>query len=131
MIEIEITTNKKIELVDITQRIEREIEKIKMQEGLLFIFVLHTTASLFISENEEGLREDWINFFQKLTSGSNYQHDHLDGNAPSHLFGGLLGQSIILPVSHGKLLLGTWQRVFLFELDGPRTRKLVLKFVNN
>ncbi len=131
MIEIGISSHKKIELIDITEKVQKEIEKAAIQEGVVFIFSLHTTSSIFITENEEGLKKDWMQFFKKITSGIEYYHDHLDGNAPSHIFAGILGQGKMVPIKDGRLVLGTWQRIFLAELDGPRHRKIVLQFIKN
>jgi len=131
MRQIEIVTTQKQELLDITEVIQEEINKANIQEGLVFIFLLHTTAGIFVTENEEGLKEDWIQFYKKITSGIEYHHDHLDGNASSHIFAGILGQGKMVPIKDGKLVLGTWQRIFLAELDGPRHRKIALQFIKN
>ncbi|MCD6271173.1 YjbQ family protein [bacterium] len=131
MQEIEIATTQKHELIDITEAIQEEIRKANIQTGLIFIFSLHTTSGILITENEEGLKEDWMQFFKKITSGIDYHHDHLDGNAPSHIFAGILGQGTLVPIRNGRLVLGTWQRIFLAELDGPRNRKIALQFIKN
>ena len=129
MKKISIRTSQKEELIDITEIIQEEIENVKIRDGLVFVFCLHTTAGIFITENEPGLKKDWLSFFKKITSGISYFHNHLDGNADSHIFGALIGQSQLLPVREKKLILGRWQRIFLIELDGPRKREIIIDFL--
>lgn len=131
MKEIIVKTNKKVDLIDITAEIEKELQKEDIKNGIVFLFVLHTTAGLLINENEEGLKRDWISSFHQITSKIDYLHNQLDGNGPAHIFASLIGQEKLIPVKDGKLLLGTWQRIFLFELDGPRTRKIILQIIKN
>jgi secondary thiamine-phosphate synthase enzyme len=129
--EIEISTKERYELVDITKKVREIIEKKGLKNGLVFIFILHTTAGILITENEEGLKKDWVEFFKKVTKDIDYLHDRLDNNAASHIFSGLLGQEKSLIIKNGNLVLGTWQRIFLAEWDGPRKRKILLKFIKD
>ncbi len=94
-----------------------------MSEGICLINTRHTTAGIIINENEGGLKEDILDLLNKLVpTGAGYKHDRIDDNADSHLRTVLLGASEALPILEGKLELGTWQRIFFAEMDGPRSR---------
>ncbi len=121
--QLKIETSKRIELVDITSQVQEEVMKCEIIEGICLISTRHTTAGIIINENESGLKEDILDLLNKLVpSGAGYRHDRIDNNADSHLKAVLLGASEALPVSAGKLELGTWQRIFFAEMDGPRSR---------
>lgn len=119
----QIETTRRIELIDITSDVQNEVEKKKISEGICVISTSHTTAGIIINENETGLKEDILNLLQKLVpSGTGYGHDRIDNNADAHLRAVLIGASEVLPVLGSKLELGTWQRIFFAEMDGPRSR---------
>lgn len=121
--QLKIETSKRIELVDITSAVQEEVRKSEISEGMCLISTRHTTAGIIINENESGLKEDILDLLNKLVpAGAGYRHDRIDNNADSHLRAVLLGASETLPVSEGKLELGTWQRIFFAEMDGPRSR---------
>jgi len=122
-LQLKIKTSKRVELVDITSEVQEEVRKSEISEGICLISTQHTTAGIIINENETGLKEDILDLLNKLVpAGAGYRHDRIDDNADSHLRAILLGASESLPVSEGKLKLGTWQRIFFAEMDGPRTR---------
>lgn len=121
--QLKIETSKRIELVDITSQVQEEVKKSEASEGICLISTQHTTAGIIINENESGLKEDILDLLNKLVpAGAGYRHDRIDNNADSHLKAVLLGASEALPVSEGQLELGTWQRIFFAEMDGPRNR---------
>ncbi len=129
LFEIEIPTRKEFELIDITPLINQKIRESGIKEGIAVIFTRHTTTALFINENESGLLEDVREFFQSLIpKGKGYKHDRIDRNAHSHLRSIILNPSLSIPIKDGKLLLGTWQSVIFAELDGPRRRRIFIKF---
>ncbi|MGI5991024.1 MAG: secondary thiamine-phosphate synthase enzyme YjbQ [Methanosarcina sp.] len=122
---LKIETSKRIELVDITSEIQEEVRKSEIPEGICLISTRHTTAGIIVNENESGLREDILNLLDKLVpTSAGYRHDRIDNNADSHLRAVLLGASEALPILEGKLELGTWQRIFFAEMDGPRNRTI-------
>lgn len=122
---LKIETSKRIELVDITSEIQEEVRKSEIPEGICLISTRHTTAGIIVNENESGLREDLLNLLDKLVpTSAGYRHDRIDNNADSHLRAVLLGASEALPILEGKLELGTWQRIFFAEMDGPRNRTI-------
>lgn len=91
-------------------------------EGTCTVFVRHTTAGVAVNEAESRLLSDVESFLADLVPDGGWAHDRIDDNADSHLRALLLGPSVTLPVSDGRLDLGTWQSVLLVECDGPRTR---------
>jgi secondary thiamine-phosphate synthase enzyme len=122
-LQLKIETSKRVELIDITSEVQEEVRKSEIPEGICLISTRHTTSGIIINENETGLKEDILDLLNKLVpAGAGYRHDRVDNNADSHLRAVLLGASEALPVSEGKLEIGTWQRIFFAEMDGPRSR---------
>jgi secondary thiamine-phosphate synthase enzyme len=119
--EIEVKTHKRVELIDMTEDAQKVVDR---DSGLLIAFVTHTTAGIYINENESGLKEDVLAILARLVPQQSYKHNRIDNNADSHLKAILVGNSAVIPIEHGKLQLGTWQRLFFCEFDGPRRRKL-------
>ena len=128
---IEIRTNRRVEIIDITSEVQREVERSGVKDGIAVIYTLHTTTAIIINENEPGLKEDIVFILDKLVPrGAGYSHDNIDNNADAHLRAILLGNSVVVPVSNGKLDLGTWQRIMFVELDGPRNRRVLVKVIS-
>jgi len=121
------------DIVDITGKIQEQIDNEKIQRGLVTIFVSGSTAALTTIENEPGLIEDLKEFVEKLIpSGRKYHHDARwgDDNGFSHLRASLFGPSLAIPIENGRPLLGTWQQVVLLDFDNrPRTRELVVHLI--
>jgi len=120
---ISIKTQTKQELIDITSQVERVVRQAGLEEGLCSIFVPHTTAGIIINENADpAVREDILMILAKLIPQSPH-YRHSEGNSPAHIKSSLVGSSVQVPVSGGRLLLGTWQGIIFCEFDGPRTRE--------
>lgn len=122
-----VSTENRYQLVDITDKVEKIVEENKIDKGLILIFTPHSTAGILLTENESGLKEDFLKVFKKMLSGMNFSHNRIDDNADSHILAGIIGQGRTLAVENGKLIRGVWQQVFLAEFDGPRTRKVIVK----
>jgi secondary thiamine-phosphate synthase enzyme len=126
-----IRTSKRIELINITSQVEAIVKAASISEGLVLVYTPHTTTGLLINENEPRLLADIEKAINSLIPwDAPYRHNQIDNNAPSHIVGALLGCSVILPISDGQLSLGTWQSIFLVELDGPRSRRIKVSFLN-
>ena len=120
-------SNKRVEIIDMTQDINDILTKSKIKDGLINIFAKHSTAGIVINENESGLVKDFQNAIESLIpENNNYLHDRIDNNADSHIRSFFIGSSETIPVENGHLSLGTWQSIFFVELDGPRNRKFVI-----
>ena len=127
--EFNISTKKKYELIDITERVERIAQESNIKDGLVLVFVPHSTAGIVLTEDESGLKEDWLKVLKKLVSDFDFLHNQIDNNADSHILSGLIGQGKTLAIENGELIRGTWQQIFLAEFDGPRTRKVIIKII--
>ena len=127
--ELNISTENRYELVDITEEVEKIVKESKVEDGLVLVFAPHSTAGVVLTENEKGLKNDWLEIFKKLTSGIEFEHNKIDDNADSHLLSGIIGQGKVLPIKDGKIIRGTWQQIFLAEFDGPRERKVILEII--
>lgn len=131
MEEFSIITQERFQLVDITDRVEETVKKTNIKNGLVLVFVPHSTAAVLLTEDEEGLKEDWLHLLKKTVSGFSFRHDRIDNNADSHILSGLLGQGKTLPVKDGRIVRGTWQQIFLAEFDGPKNRKVVVRTIGD
>ncbi|SDA65769.1 secondary thiamine-phosphate synthase enzyme YjbQ [Methanobrevibacter millerae] len=127
---ITLNTSRNFEIIDITSKINDEID---IESGIVNIFSKHSTSAIVVNENEKGLLNDLELMLSDLVSDKySWQHDRIDNNAKSHLKSFLLSSSETLPISNGKLDLGTWQSVFFIELDGPRNNRTInLKFISD
>ncbi len=122
-----VTTSKRLELIDITRQVASVVAASKVREGLCTLFACHATAALIINENADpGFRQDVLSLLDKLIPEGVWEHDKVDDNGAAHLKATLLGPSQVIPVKDGRLLLGTWQGITLVELDGPRTREIIV-----
>ena len=126
---IDIDTTERIEIVDLTDTVMAFVRRSRVNEGLLSMWSMHTTCSVFINESQAALDTDIKAFLETIAGRSAYyKHndpDHSDcdrQNADSHLRAMVLGHSVTMQISGGELVVGRWQRVLCAELDGPRTR---------
>ncbi|MCL5072257.1 MAG: secondary thiamine-phosphate synthase enzyme YjbQ [Actinobacteria bacterium] len=126
---IEIKTNKRVEFIDITDKLNALIRSSFKKDGICFIHIPHTTAAITINENADpDVTDDIINKINRLVPASD-SYFHVEGNSDAHIKSSLFGQTLNLMIEGGKLLLGTWQGVYFCEFDGPRTRKVHVKFL--
>ena len=124
---IEVKTNKRNELVDITQKVQKVIDESGVKDGIIFLYVPHTTAGITVNENyDPSVRYDIENTLSKLVP-PNAGYSHTEGNADSHIKTTIVGNSLFLFIENGVISFGTWQGIFLCEFDGPRTRKVWVK----
>ena len=119
---LKIKTDRLKQVVDLTDRVNALVAKRKMTEGLCCLFVTHTTACVTTGEVGEGTEKDLLEVVQEMIPKIDFRHGHDPSHAWSHMASSILGPSLTVPVSGGKLLLGTWQSILLVELDGPRDR---------
>jgi secondary thiamine-phosphate synthase enzyme len=100
-----------------------------VEEGVCHIFEAHTTAGLTINENADpSVQADMLMVLNKIISEKE-AYRHLEGNSPAHVKASLMGAHLTVLVTNGRLLLGTWQGIYLCEFDGPRTRKVHIKIM--
>ena len=131
MEKIKLKTNSRVELIDITDKVEAVVARSNIKDGTCFIFCPHTTAGLTINENADpSVQRDIINSLNKLVP-ANAGYSHSEGNADSHVKSSLFGSSLTLFVEDGRLTLGTWQGLYFAESDGPRNREVWVKITGD
>ena len=127
-------TNDRLQLLNITDRINEIVRKSGIRDGLVHLQTLHTTSAVFINEWQDALLHDVKNFFEQVVDRNEY-YRHNDPkysdcerqNADSHLRGMIMGQTLCLQVRNASVLLGTWQSIIFAEFDGPRNRSLAVQ----
>ena len=123
MKELVVKTSQKKQIVDITDLVQEHITK---EEGLCHLFILHTTAALTTADLDPGTDLDMLDAFEAMIPKLNYRHPHDPSHVGDHIMSSIIGSSVLVPFKNSKLTLGTWQRVVLVELNGPKTRKVIL-----
>lgn len=124
MVQLQVQTHARAELVDITVQVEEAIREAGIAEGVCLVFCPHTTAGILVNENTDpAVLIDIVNQLERLVPWSG-AYQHREGNSPAHIKAALIGASAYLPISRGRLALGTWQGIFLAEFDGPRRRRV-------
>lgn len=127
---VSVSTSQKRELIDITPQVQSIVKKSKIGEGMCHVYSMHTSASVIINENADpSICHDTIDALGMLVKEGVWKHDKVDGNADAHIKSALMGTSQTVPVKDNRLILGTWQAVSFFELDGPRERRICVTVV--
>jgi len=122
----EIQTRERVVFVDITTQVEAEVARGGVRDGVVVVFVPHTTAGVTINENADpSVRADMKLALERLVPES-LLFTHLEGNADAHVKASLMGSSVTVPLAEGRLRLGTWQGIYFAEFDGPRRRRVLV-----
>lgn len=129
---LEIATHARCELVEITGQVRAAVARAGLAAGAVLVYSPHTTAGVTVQENADpDVRHDLLlalaNAVPDAAPRGSYRHG--EGNSPAHVKTALVGASQLVPVEGGELQLGTWQGVYLVELDGPRRRRVLLRFL--
>ncbi len=126
---ISVKTGKRIEMVDITSSVQKEVSSGRVADGICLVYVPHTTAGVTINEGADpAVCTDIIRKLNELVP-PNDGYRHMEGNSDSHIKTSLIGSSVTVIVENGRLVLGTWQKIFFCEFDGPRSRRVYFKTV--
>lgn len=126
---ININTVKRNEMVDISSEIQSCINSSGVKDGIVCVFVPHTTAGITINENADpDVVKDVLFAYERMVPNSGF--DHMEGNSDAHTKAQMTGFSLTVIVSNGRLVLGTWQSVYFCEYDGPRRRRVNVKVVD-
>jgi secondary thiamine-phosphate synthase enzyme len=120
-----VSTTEQMHLIDITHEVQNQIENAEIIEtGICYLYNPHTTAGLTINEGTDpDVQTDIINGIREIVP-LQFPFRHQEGNSPAHIMTSLMGSSLTIMVDKGRIQLGTWQKIFLCEFDGPRTRKI-------
>ncbi|MEJ2347868.1 MAG: secondary thiamine-phosphate synthase enzyme YjbQ [Patescibacteria group bacterium] len=131
---ITINTKEPIEIVNITKEVEKVVKESAIKEGLCLVNPMHITSSVFINDEESGLKEDFKKWLEELAPKDVKRYKHnLTGedNAHSHLKRTIMGREVVIAVTNGKLDFGTWEEVFYGEFDGQRPKRILIKVIGN
>ena len=128
---IQVRTPSRSATVDVTDLILRKVRESGVKSGLCLLHVPHTTAGIFVNEGADpAVMDDVIDFLNKTVPWqAGYKHS--EGNSAAHIKSILTGGRTFLMIDDGRLVLGTWERIFLCEFDGPRTRKIHIKILGD
>jgi len=127
--EIAVQTRSRDQMIDVTARVQRIVDESPSESGVVICFVPHTTAGITINENADpDVKTDILAALrEKFPQSDRYAHS--EGNSDAHIKASLLGFSVQVLFEKRSLVLGRWQAIFFCEFDGPRSRKLLVKFV--
>lgn len=127
--EIPVTTGKRLEMVDLTSRLQQEVAGSGVDEGIVVLYNPHTTAGLLINEGADpDVQRDILGALSQIIP-ADYPYRHSEGNSPAHLMTAVTATSVTVILHQKRLQLGTWQRIFFCEFDGPRNRKVWWKIL--
>jgi secondary thiamine-phosphate synthase enzyme len=123
MVTLQIRTTSRSQMVDITDRVAEALKSQGVQNGIAFVFVPHTTAGITINENADpDVVHDILFALDQCVPWRQNGYRHIEGNTAAHVKASMVGSSVSVLVRDGRMVLGTWQAIFLCEFDGPRTR---------
>jgi secondary thiamine-phosphate synthase enzyme len=121
-----IPTRRKDQVIDITDTVEKYLQEEKNGNGICSLFIAHTTCAITTADLDPGTDLDLLDALRRLLPHFNYRHPHDPSHTPDHILASIIGPSLVIPYARHQLLLGTWQRIILVELDGPRQRTVHL-----
>ena len=128
-------TRKRHEIIDITDEVEAQLAESGIGEGFALVSAMHISASVFVNDHESGLWHDilgWLEGSVAPWDPQRYRHnDTGEDNAAAHLWSLTVGHEVVVPVTKGKLDLGTWQRIFYGEWDGQRRKRVIIKIMGD
>jgi secondary thiamine-phosphate synthase enzyme len=127
-VELSVKTTTKRQIIDITNELASHVPT--GLNGLATVTILHTAAAITTADLDPGTDLDLLDALDLLLPKRAWRHPHNPAHAPDHLLSSIIGPSVSVPVVNGQLILGTWQRIILVELDGPRDRKLILTLLS-
>lgn len=127
--QLEVQTHARAEMVDVTALVDEIVRGAGVSEGACLVFCPHTTAGVLVNENTDpAVLTDILSQLDRLVPATG-TYQHREGNAHAHIKAALVGSQVTVPLSEGRLALGTWQGIFLAEFDGPRRRRLRVEII--
>jgi secondary thiamine-phosphate synthase enzyme len=130
-VKLVIKSRSRSEMINITHFVQDEISRSGITDGVCIVYVPHTTAGITINEGADpSVCDDILNKLTRLVP-KNENYSHSEGNSDSHIKASLMGSSVTVIIANNSLVLGTWQKIFFCEFDGPRTRDIYIKFLKD
>jgi len=131
LIKLTVRTRQRNEMIDVTEDIRNAVNTARMKDdGVVIAYVPHTTAACTINENADpDVRHDMLRKLSELIPKSENYYQHNEGNSDSHVKTAMIGNSVMVLIENGRLVLGRWQAIYFMEFDGPRTREMLVKIV--
>ena len=124
---LQVKTSSRTDMVDITSMVQKEVSNRDLKDGLCTVYVPHTTAGITINEGADpAVCQDIMGKLNEMVP-RDPGYRHMEGNSDSHIKASLMGSSVSLMIERGRLLLGTWQKIYFCEFDGPRSRRVYVK----
>ena len=125
-------TRTRRQMIDVTHGVTRIISESRCQNGLAVVTVLHTTCALLINDARSGWEEDMLSFIERIVPSLDFRHLHAGPeHAKSHILGALLGPTLTIGIEDGRPVLGTWQSLFMVEMEGPRERTISVQVIHS
>ncbi len=128
---LHLTTKKRKEIVNITHEVNEVVKKSGVKEGLVLVNAMHITASVFINDEESGLKQDFIAWLEKIAPEyPGYKHHQTgEDNADAHLKRTIMGREVVVAITGGELDFGPWEQIFYGEFDGQRKKRILIKVI--
>ena len=124
---LQVKTSSRTDMVDITSMVQKEVTYRDLEDGMCTVYVPHTTAGITINEGADpAVCQDIMGKLNEMVP-RDPGYRHMEGNSDSHIKASLMGSSVSLMVEKGRLVLGTWQKIYFCEFDGPRSRRVYVK----
>lgn len=118
-------------MYDITSKVKECLKQSQVKSGIMVVFTTHTSAAITINENADpDVKSDVMKTLNQKFPKERY-HEHMEGNSDAHVKSSLVGPSLSLIIEDGKIILGTWQGIYFMEFDGPRTRTVHVKIMED
>ncbi len=125
-----IRTRQRSEMIDVTDRVQKALHVQGVKDGIAIVYIPHTTAAVTINENADpDVKHDLLKKLEEVIPNRETYYQHGEGNSDSHLKTQLTGNSVMVIIDEGKLVLGTWQGIYFCEFDGPREREMLIKII--
>ncbi len=126
--ELVVNTSERFQVVNITRMVEEVVRESGVRNGICLVFAPHATAAIIANEYEPRIVADYIELVKQVFKPDYpWRHNSIDNNAHAHLASAIIGASRVFPVKEGRLVRGTWQEILLVELDGPRSRHVIVE----
>jgi len=129
---ITINSEKEKEMINITNKVEEAVEKSGVKEGIVLVNTMHITSSVFINDEEGGLKQDFMKWLEELapekkTADGYLHHGTGEVNADAHLKRTIMGREVVVAITNSRLDFGPWEQIFYGEFDGKRNKRILVK----